>query len=387
MTPSTLPRREFLRLMSLGALALGSGVASTATGGGARDPAELNILCWEGYDSDIVLDPFRAKTGARIDTRSFTNDPTMVHRLTLGGTRRWDLINVDNPWARKVMWPAGLIKPLDKTRFEPYFDAMLPRFKAPYLWATDASGHELLGMSQRFGPFSFVANTRRVSRAAAEDQGWDLWNDGKPAKYGVQESDDWNVIHLCCIAGLDPFHALSEEDFARFEATANRILKDALVVGDMARVNQALLKGEIDFYLSGGTYSVSTLRAGGASHLRGITPRRPVLKDGKAGISWVEITSVVNNPQVSPLAEQFLIYVQDPEIAHRVAFAEGTFNPVAQMGNPACLAQFTRTELDTLQWEDLEDDLARCAEYDIVPDYRRLLSIVNSAKHAQAEVR
>ena len=34
-------------------------------------------------------------------------------------------------------------------------------------------------------------------------------------------------------------------------------------------------------------------------------------------------------------------YVQDPTVAHTVAFAEGTFNPVAQMGNPECFKLFT----------------------------------------------
>ncbi|MGL4590242.1 MAG: ABC transporter substrate-binding protein, partial [Aestuariivirga sp.] len=27
---------------------------------------ELNILCWEGYNSAQVLDPFRTKTGATV---------------------------------------------------------------------------------------------------------------------------------------------------------------------------------------------------------------------------------------------------------------------------------------------------------------------------------
>ena len=58
------------------------------------------------------------------------------------------------------------------------------------------------------------------------------------------------------------------------------------------------------------------------------------MEGGKGGISWIEVTSVVNNPQISPLAPDFLAYVQDPTVAHTVAFAEGTFNPVAQMAQP-----------------------------------------------------
>ena len=64
---------------------------------------EMNILCWEGYNSAQVLDPFRKKEGATVNAESLTNDPTMINRLRAGETNVWDLINVNNPWARKVM--------------------------------------------------------------------------------------------------------------------------------------------------------------------------------------------------------------------------------------------------------------------------------------------
>ena len=81
---------------------------------------ELNILCWEGYNSAQVLDPFRQQKGATVKAESLTNDPTMINRLRAGETNVWDLINVNNPWARKVMLPEKLIKPLDRAQFEPY---------------------------------------------------------------------------------------------------------------------------------------------------------------------------------------------------------------------------------------------------------------------------
>jgi spermidine/putrescine transport system substrate-binding protein len=88
----------------------------------------------------------------------------------------------------------------------------------------------------------------------------------------------------------------------------------------------------------------------------------------------------VNNPQLSPLASDFLAYVQDPEVAHTVAFAEGTFNPVTQMGDPKCFDLFTTEELDAIQWDSLEEEMARSAEYDIVPDYDRALDLMTAAK-------
>jgi spermidine/putrescine transport system substrate-binding protein len=317
-----------------------------------------------------------------VKAESLTNDPTMINRLRAGETNVWDLINVNNPWARKVMHPEGLIKPLDRARFEPYFEKMLPAFKPPYKWAISDDGNDLLGMCQRFGPYSYVVNTDKISREASEDQGWDLWNDPANAgKYGILESDDWNVFNICLIAGFDPFVEHSDDQVAKFGETAERVFKGAKLVGDIATMNQALVSGEIDFHMTGGTYSASPARADGATNIRGITPKKGPM-NGLGGVSWIEVTSVVNNPQLSPLATEFLAYVQDPAVAHTVAFAEGTFNPVAQMANPDCFSLFTPEELDAIQWDSLEEEMARSVEYDIVPDYDKLLDIMSAAKRA-----
>ena len=372
-------RRQFLKSTGAAAAVAAVGTGLSGSAQAARE-TEMNILCWEGYNSAQVLDPFRSNKSATVKAESTTNDPTMINRLRAGETNVWDLINVNNPWARKVMHPEGLIKPLDRARFEPYFEKMLPAFKPPYKWAMSDDGKELLGMCQRFGPYSFVVNTDKVSRETAEDQGWNLWNDAANAgKYGVLESDDWNVFCICLIAGFNPFVEHTADQVALFTETANRVFKGAKLVGDVATMNQALVSGEIDFHLTGGTYSASPARADGAKNIRGITPKSGPI-DGKGGVSWIEVTSTVNNPNLSPLATDFLEYVQQPKTAHTVAFAEGTFNPVTQMANQDCFSLFTADELDAIQWDSLEEEMARSYEYDIVPDYDKLLDIMTAAK-------
>ncbi|HKP26598.1 MAG TPA: PotD/PotF family extracellular solute-binding protein [Dongiaceae bacterium] len=381
MFTSKLSRRNFMQQSALWASAFAAGGTLGLRSAMADRSKELNILCWEGYNSAQVLDPFRSSSGANVKAESLTNDPTMINRLRAGEINVWDLINVNNPWARKIMFPEKLIKPLDRAKMEPYFEKMSPAFKPPYKWAMDDSGKELIGMCQRYGPYSFVVNTDKISRATAEDQGWDLWNDPANAgKYGVLESDDWNVFNICCIAGFDPFREHTADEVAKFTETAKRVFKGAKVVGDIATMNQSFISGEIDFHMTGGTYSASPARADGATNVRGITPNKGPMAGGKGGISWIEVTSLVNNPDASPLATEFLQYVQDPTVAHVVAFAEGTFNPVAQMGNPDCFKLFTKEELDAIQYDSLEEEMARSIEYDIVPDYDKLLDIMTSAK-------
>jgi spermidine/putrescine transport system substrate-binding protein len=374
MFTSKLSRRNFMQQSALWASAFAAGGTLGMRSALADRSKELNILCWEGYNSAQVLDPFRGSKSANVKAESLTNDPTMINRLRAGEINVWDLINVNNPWARKIMYPEKLIKSLDRAKMEPYFEKMSPAFKPPYKWAMDDSGKDLIGMCQRYGPYSFVVNTDKVSRATAEDQGWDLWNDPKNAgRYGILESDDWNVFNICCIAGFDPFKEHSAEEVAKFTETAKRVFKGAKLVGDIATNNQALVSGEIDFHMTGGTYSASPARVDGNMNIRGITPKKGPMAGGKGGISWIEVTSVVNNPDVSPLAVEFLQYVQDPTVAHVVAFAEGTFNP-------DCFKLFTKDELDAIQWDSLEEEMAGSIEYDIVPDYDKLLDIMTSAK-------
>ena len=57
---------------------------------------QMNILCWEGYNSDDVLGPFRsANPGSTVRAESGTSDPDMINKLRAGEVKVWDLINVN----------------------------------------------------------------------------------------------------------------------------------------------------------------------------------------------------------------------------------------------------------------------------------------------------
>jgi len=342
---------------------------------------QLNILCWEGYNSDDVLGPFRAANpGAVVRAESGTSDPDMINKLRAGEVNVWDLININQPWARQQLYPEGLIKPLNKARFTGYFDGMLPEFSAPYPLSFAADG-SLLGMPQRFGPFSFVVNTDKISRATAEDEGWNLFLDpAMNGRYGVLTYDNWNIMHMCLTGGLDPFKPVDSAGEKTFKATADRIFGGAkLLTDDLVAMNTALINGEIDAYFTGGTYTASPARFDGAVNVRAITPKSgPV--DGKGGVVWIELTSLVNNPDPSTLAEDFLEYVQDPGICKAVAFAEGTYNPIAQMGSSRVLSKFDADELDAIQWESLDEEMSRSLDFQVVPSYNKLNELYNAAK-------
>ncbi|MGB8622436.1 MAG: PotD/PotF family extracellular solute-binding protein, partial [Paracoccaceae bacterium] len=307
-------------------------------------------------------------------------DPSMINKLRAGEVNVWDLINVNQPWARDQLYPESLIRPLNKDRFMPYFDRMLPEFAKPYPLAFADDGN-LIGMPQRFGPFSFVVNTDKISRETAEDQGWNLFlSDDMKGRFGVLTYDNWNVIHLCLAAGLNPFEAVEGDALDKFRSTADTVFAGAkLMTDDLVAMNTALINGEIDAYFTGGTYTASPARFDGALNIRAITPNSgPV--DGKGGCVWIELTSAVNNPDPSELAEEFLEYVQKPETCKSVAFAEGTYNPVAQMGSDDVMAQFDADELDAIQWDSLEEEMSRSLDYQVVTSYDKLIEVYTSAR-------
>jgi spermidine/putrescine transport system substrate-binding protein len=257
---------------------------------------------------------------------------------------------------------------------------MLPSFAEPYPLAFAENG-DLIGMPQRYGPFSFVVNTDKISRETAENEGWNLFLDeSMQDRYGVLTYDNWNIMHMCLTAGLNPFEPVAGGDLDKFRQTAEAIFGGAkLLSDDLVAMNLALINGEIDAYFTGGTYTASPARYDGLTNIRGITPASgPV--DGKGGVVWIELTSAVNNPNPSSLADDFLEFVQQPEICEAVAFSEGTYNPVAQMGNSEVMDRFDSEQLSAIQWETLSEEMERSVEYRVVASYSELSKIYSAVK-------
>ena len=341
----------------------------------------ISLLCWEGYDSPRVLEPFERRAATRVQVRTLLSDAGTAEDL-LAGRAACDVLNINNAWVRGALHPAGLVRALDPERFEPHFERMLPQFERLYAWARDAEG-ALIGICQRFGPFNLVVNTHRIDRASAEDQGFDLANERAPRPYGILLYEDFNLFHVCIGTGLDPFAPLGEDETTRFDATARRWFRGATVVtDDHFELNRALVDGTIDFYVSGGIYTASPARLAGHLEIRAVTPRTGPI-GGRGGIVFTEITTVLESSSQAGEAEDFLEYLLEPETAFRAALAERTANPVAQMGMPEVFERFSARELEALQWDGLEEDIARCADYDLMPDHTALLPRLRGAARTE----
>ncbi|MDH3691246.1 MAG: PotD/PotF family extracellular solute-binding protein, partial [Gammaproteobacteria bacterium] len=372
--------RDFLKKMAVSGLAVGTGAASTMWSGSAQAARELRMLTWDGYVDPRVIDTFTERHGIQVSYELHTSDPDSVNKLRAGQTEIWDIINLNNPWAREMMWPEDLIVELPRDRFEPYFDKMLPMFKSPYHWAMSLDGEHLLGVCQRIDTFDFIVNTDKISADMGKDQGWDLFHDpAMKGRYGILAYDNWNIMHMCMGAGLHPFKDKSDDDVAKFEETARNWINGAKIISDdFTQLNLGLLNDEIDAYFSGGTYSISAARFEGENQLYHVAPKSGPA-DGKGAILWIELNSAVNNPDFHPAAFDWLEYILQPDVSYFVGTAGGFFLPVGQLADPEVLAKFSKEELDSFQWDEFDYRASSAVEYDVVPDYNRLYDIYTAA--------
>jgi spermidine/putrescine transport system substrate-binding protein len=371
-------RRRFLA-----GLAAGTAAAALPMGASAQT-RPLSLLTWDAYADPRLLDLWRSQTGVDVRYEIHISDPSSVNRLRAGETAVWDFINVNNPWARNVMWPAGLIRELPRDRFEPLYAQMKPKFAAPYKWAMSEDGNHLLGVVQRYETFDFVINPSVISPDLAKDEGWDLFNNPDFAgRYGILAYEDWNVMDICMGAGVHPFKVKTDEEVAKFEETATRWIQNAaFITTDFVQLNQGILNGEIDLYFTGGTYTTAAARLEGITDLYAITPNSGPA-DGKGGINWIELNSAVNNPDFLEASLDWLEFIATPDAAELVARGNGNLQPVSQMSQPELMSRFSADELAAIQWDEFDERIANAVEFDIVPDYDRLYDIYSAAMRAR----
>ena len=350
-----------------------------------KSDKKLNLLCWQGYEHSTITRPFIEQHGIDLNVQSLLSDAYAANQLIKGDFVNWDVLNINNAWVRDFLYPNDLVQILDIEDFPEYLRGIHKSYSDFLIWSFNSS-QQLIGIGQRFGPFNMVINDKSISKVSAQQQGFNLANDvANKNRFGILDYPDFNVFHVCIGSGLNPFQKLTAEELERFQKTAERWFgQAALITDDHHLLNKKLIEGEIDFYISGGVYTASAARAQGFSNILSITPRSGPI-DGKGGIAFSEITSVIKNGSAQPYAKQFLHYMLQPETAKDIAMFHGTCNPVAQMGDPNVFKLFSTSELDVIQWQDLEEDMSHCAHYQIPPNNAQLMAILGRTKIKYAQ--
>ena len=175
-----------------------------------------------------------------------------------------------------------------------------------------------------------------------------------------------------------------------------KIFKNAKKVSDdQAALARDMITGEVVGCFPGSVYTASAARNEGETQIMNVVPiegpeetKTASHPNGRAGIIWIEVTSLVANPSPTPLADAFLVYCHTPEAAYRVgAKSPGTLNPVVQMGSNDCLSKWSKDELDAIQWGEggswLGSLVDRCIDFDINPDYDAMHDMYTEAKRTR----
>ena len=409
-----MSRRRVMQTLGAGftaALAGGTRMALAGTGASYADELwaktvealangnhrkELNLHSWEGYTEEPVLDPFSSQIGATVNPQMLISDPAAVNNLRGGGTSTWDIINLNNAWQRKQLYPEGLILPLDKEKFQPLYDMNVSGFEWPYHWAMDEGGNELLGMIQRYGPSAMAVNADLVDPATIESGGYMEMIEGAAGKYGILDYENWVIMHTCMASGFTPFRKHTDAEMETYKENIFKLFKNAKKVSDdQAALARDMITGEIIGTFPGSVYTVSAARYEGETQIQCVVPEDGIEETktadnpkGQSGIIWIEVTSLVANPNPTPLAEAFLIYCHTPDASYKVAAeAPGTLNPVVQMGDEVVLEKFGSDQLEAMQWGDngaeLDRLVRRCVDFDINPDYDAMHDLYTEAKRSR----
>ena len=338
--------------------------------------ATVSHLTWAGYDGENVQQPFRKQFNAETSLDLFTDDPKAINRLSAGEWEQFDVFTPNNAFVVDA-YDEDLLRPLDEEAWRPYtFDNYLDLFKPEngYKYGHinedgefDPEG-QLYALPQRWGWVSMCVNTDVVPES---DWTYDIaWSE----EYNVGVSDwfFWIIQTIMLREGIDPYkeHSDSEREQVK-QATFDLVDNSVAIYPDIASQNQALKSGEIDVLLMASNFGQGTLRRDGRMEFRTIIPE-------EGGIIWVEQDTFLKG-ELSPLADNYVAYLQSPEAALNLSWPEGA-SSVNVVPQQSVFDEYTDEQKEVLRTEDLNDILDNSVFFDRVPDLESFQPIWRQAK-------
>lgn len=331
----------------------------------------MKIYCWEGYNQKKYLKNYPIK----INTNSFISDFLIADDIRKKNIS-CNLININNAYIRDYLWKYNLIKELNYNKYSSVYSDYLTNFLYLSRWTKSIDRKKIIGIGQRFGNLNYVINSNSIMQKTAEQEGYNLIKD-KKNKYGILLFEDFNIMQISLSCGVNPFKKLTNDEVLKFKKNCKLWFQNATLISDNYMVlNKFLNKKKIDLYLTGGTYTCSIARRQGFNNILSIVPKNKVNKL-KQGIIFTEITSILKK-NFLPNYENFLDYMLNSQKCYEIAMSKYTCNPVLQMGNSKIFKLFSNKDLNIIQWNSLQNSSIFSHEYQIIPNYKRLLTILRN---------
>lgn len=368
-----------------GCIGDGGGGGSSGDGGSGTDGADysgetLNVLTWAGYEG--IAEMVESQTGATVNLKLISSDVDGFNTLQGGGTSQFDLMVLDNTWAKRNA-QADNIVPVSEEDY-PNRDSWMTQFSWPY--DTFVSEGEMHAVPPRWGWGGLGYDDRSVDNEVLEEKGYTAaWDGSFEGELTIVDWPTWTiplvVEQLFDINGENPMDVeLSDSKLQTLEDTLVKLFESATAVHTgAAGIRQDMLQGNAKINFGTGNFGLSQLPAEGHEWAKLMTP------SDKRGWYWTEGITLVNNPDRNTgLANEFINTCLTKEGQYSICWDDATSKgaPV----NTEAFDEFSQEEQETIMmWEDYgfegsDDLLDSLVQYKISPQQDQWLDIWSRAK-------
>lgn len=340
-TGNSISRRTMLQGLGAGAVLAAAGQAGFA--GRARAAESLNYMCWEGYNTPAILEPFQKANDTSVSIDLITDSAGGFAKLAAGAYKDFDLVSSDSPWIAR-MGPAGICRFIEDADFAAQYAEFYPQFRAPFT----PLQHEgkATGLPTRWGWVGPTVNTK-FDKLETWSSYAPVFDSAYRDKICLLDWGDWPIMPLVLYAGVNPYEELDQAALDEVRKVLRAAFKNTrAIVADLSIAQKGLIDGSFRALIGGGTYATSSLRLAGHDYIQSIVPEP---RNGlKQGIIWMEATGLLDNGKNSQLAADFLKYIVSPEVAVKLAITDATCNLVP---NQKAEALFTNAQKTALQMD------------------------------------
>ncbi|MGK0186120.1 MAG: spermidine/putrescine-binding protein [Verrucomicrobiales bacterium] len=260
----------------------------------------LTLYSWDEYFSEESFAGFEELTGAKVIYETFNDAEEMIENLR-SYPGKYDVVVIDGPYI-SMLKDARLLKELDHSRLsnfsnidKPYTERVFDpgnRFSIPYMWGTTLLAY-------------------RNDKIENPPESWSLLFD--PAYAGkvsiLQERNDCLPTTLLSL-GLDP-NSKNEEDYAKAETKMiDLVTKNRARFGTDNEMKEHLLSGDswVALMYSGDAALIADPETNEDENISFFIPQ-------EGACLWVDNFAVAKDSQKPELAEKFLNYMMEAEVA------------------------------------------------------------------------
>ena len=268
----------------------------------ASEPTELLFLNWSDYMDPQILEEFEQRTGVTVKQTYFESDAARDELLLGTGGRGFDLAIIDGT-AIRILAKRGWLEPIDETDI-PNLKHVNPRWRGvheqaeiysvPYFWGT-------LGIAYRQDLVPFpVTSWMDLLQPAEELHGRVAMISGTRDLIGVALKALGYSLNSTDIQELKEAEALLQAQ-APAVKTYKTVSRDA---------NSALVNGQV---------AMSMMYSSYASMVQEHHDEIAFVLPKEGSNIWVDYISVLSGSSNKAAAKQFINFLNEPEIAARLA--------------------------------------------------------------------